>query len=201
MSAGHPRRGRASGFTLVEVLAALVIFGFVVAGLAAGVRMGLLAWRVQTETVARDADLDTVDRALTRLLVALSPSGPGDATSVSGSAHTVAFETTLPVRIGTVPTDRADVRLELKAGELELAVTPHYHAELLGPPPAASVLPLASGVAELTIGYWQHSTGTWVSGWSDVLPPELVRVQITFRDGRRRWPPIVARPALSRYAS
>lgn len=191
---------RVAGFTLVELLAALVVFGFVVAGLAAGVRMGVLAWRGQSETIARDADLDSTSRVLSRLLGAVVPNGPADPATLVGSAHAVAFTTTLPVRIGAVPTDRADVRLTLAHGELRLSLTPHYHAERLGPPPTASTLALADGVATLTIGYWQHSSGTWRTSWDTGLPPELIRVTVDFKDGRRHWPAIVAAPVLSRYA-
>lgn len=194
-----PRDAR--GFTLVELLAALVVFGFVVAGLAAGLRMGLLAWRGETETIARDADLDSTSRALQHLLVAITPGLPADPPTVAGTAHALAFTTTLPVRIGAVPTDRADVRLVVKRGELQLVLTPHYHATLLGAAPAAaSTLVLTDGVAALTIGYWQRSSGTWRATWSTVPAPDLIRVSVDFTDPRRHWPPIVVAPLLSRYA-
>ena len=193
-------RAQSRGFTLVELLAALVVFGFVVAGLAAGLRMGLLAWRGQSETIARDADLDTTSRVITRLLAAIVPAGPADPPTVAGTAHAVAFTTTLPVRIGAVPTNRADARLLLKKGELQLTLTPHYHAEPLGPPPSASTLPLTDGVSGLTIGYWQHSSGTWRATWNTTIAPDLIRVTVDFLDPRRHWPPIVVAPLLSRYA-
>ncbi len=189
----------ARGFTLVELLAALVVFGFVVAGLAQGVHMGLLATRVQTETSARDADLDTTSRALTRLIVAVTPGSPADPPTVVGTAHAVAFTTTLPVRIGAVPTDRADARLFVKAGALQIALTPHYHAQAFGPPPAPSVLTLASGVARLTIDYWQAGKSAWAASWNTPLTPDLIRVSVAFSDPRRHWPPIVVAPILSRY--
>lgn len=187
------------GFTLVEILAALVVFGFIAAGLAAGIRMGLLAWRVQTETVARDADLDAVSRALARLLTAIQPAGAADSPSVIGTASQLAFTTRLPVRIGDPPTPFADARLAVHDGALVLGLAPHYHAVLVGRPPAPRTLKLADGVDHLAIAYWAHGKGEWQASWRGQAPPDLVRITVAFKDARRHWPPIVAAPNLSRY--
>ncbi len=192
-------KGDARGFTLVEILAALVVFGFIAAGLAAGIRMGLLAWRVQTETVSRDADLDTADRVLARLLTGIEPVGVGDAPSVIGTAAELAFTTSLPVRIGDPPTPFADARLLVRDGRLALELAPHYHAILAGRPPAPRTSFLADGVDHLQIAYWLRSKGQWQTTWRAQAPPDLVRVSVAFKDARRHWPPIVAAPHLSRY--
>ena len=51
-----------AGFTLVETLVSLVVLGFIVAGLAQGLRFGLRAWDFQSAAIARDSALDTTDR-------------------------------------------------------------------------------------------------------------------------------------------
>ena len=189
---------RETGFTLVEIIAALVIFGFLIAGLAQGVRFGLTAWRLQTETVARDTDLDITARTLTALLTAIAPVGPGDPPSVVGHANGLAFTTTLPVRIGTPPTNLADARLADDNGKLVLDLVPHLHAQRLVPAPNPTRIVLASGVDKLSIDYWRRSDGHWLTEWKSTQPPQLVRVTVDLSGGRH-WSPLVAAPILSRY--
>ena len=47
-----------SGFTLMETLVALVVLGFIVAGLAQGLRFGLVAWDRQAVVIDRDGAPD-----------------------------------------------------------------------------------------------------------------------------------------------
>jgi prepilin-type N-terminal cleavage/methylation domain-containing protein len=62
-----------SGFTLVETLVALVVLGFIIVGLAQGLRFGMIAWGLQTKTIAGDSAMDTTDRTLRRLLAGMEP--------------------------------------------------------------------------------------------------------------------------------
>jgi len=62
------RVGRASGFTLLETLVAVTVFGFVLLAIQQGVRYGLLALAMESRLISRSADLDTVDRALRGLV-------------------------------------------------------------------------------------------------------------------------------------
>ena len=192
------RPGRGAGFTLVEILAALVVFGFLVAGLAQGVRFGLTAWRLQTSTVARNADIDVADRLLSNLLTGIAPVGNGDAPSVIGSRTELAFTTTLPVRIGDPPTSQADARLVADDGRLVLELVPHLHARRLAPAPKPTRIVLATGIDTLEFGYWRRADGKWLTSWTGSQPPQLVRLTIAFHNGRH-WAPIVAAPNLSRY--
>ena len=187
-----------SGFTLIEIIAAVVIFGFLIAGLAQGVRFGLTAWRLQTQTVARDTDLDVATRTLTRLLTAIAPVGPADPPSVVGTARELAFTTTLPVRIGTPATDLADARLADDGGKLVLDLVPHLHAQRLVPAPKPTRIVLATGLDALAIDYWRRSDSRWLTTWKGTEPPQLVRVTISLSGGRH-WAPVVAAPNLSRY--
>ena len=195
------RREPEAGFTLIEVLAALVVFGFLVAGLAEGVRFGLTAYRSQADTIGRNNDLDGTDRLLTSLIAATLPSDDNDDATVVGTAHVFAFTTTLPVALGDPPTRLADAKLLLRNGRLLIALLPHYHATVLA---AASGKPdeitLATGVHEVTFSYWDGTGHQWVSTWRSNLPPTLVRLTFGFQ-GRRHWPPLVIRPVLSSFGS
>src|SRR5918997_799427 len=64
---------RQAGFTLLEVLVALAVLGFLTLGLAGGVRFGLGAWDSQARLIDRTGDLDVADRALRRIVAQLVP--------------------------------------------------------------------------------------------------------------------------------
>ncbi len=190
-----------AGFTLIEVLAALVVFGFLIAGLAEGVRFGLRAYRTQANVIARSNDLDSTDRVLAAAIAAIAPSASSDDATVVGGAHALAFTTTLPVRIGDPATSLADVKIELKDGHLVMELLPHYHAVALavsGTRP--DEITLATGLGAVTFSYWDGTSRQWMATWRSNLPPALVRLTFAFA-GRRHWPPLVVRPVLSPFNS
>lgn len=78
---------RRNGFTLLEVLVALVVLGFLLAGLSQGVRFGIQAWGMQTRRVAQQADMDLALRTLQRLIEEADP-GDGNETATSRAART-----------------------------------------------------------------------------------------------------------------
>ncbi len=190
-----------AGFTLIEVLAALVVFGFLIAGLAEGVRFGLAAYRSQADTIGRNNDLDGTDRLLTSLIASAAPSDDNDDATVVGTAHAFAFTTTLPVALGDPPTRLADAKLLLRDGRLIVALWPHYHATVLAAEPAKpDEIALATSVHDVTFAYWDGTGHQWVATWRSNLPPSLVRLSFAF-EGRRHWPPLVIRPVLSAFGS
>ena len=57
-----------SGFTLLEMLVALVVLGFLMVGLTQGSRFGIQAWRHQADMIAAHDQFDSIDRTLRQLL-------------------------------------------------------------------------------------------------------------------------------------
>ena len=55
---------KAAGFTLLELVVALAVFGFLLVGLSQTVRFGLTAWRQVARISASKTDLEAVDRTL-----------------------------------------------------------------------------------------------------------------------------------------
>ena len=76
MGPGNHRRsnaGSANGFTLLEVLIALTVLGFLFAGLAQGVQFGLLAWATEAHLTSGNDDFNVLDNTLRHLIEVADP--------------------------------------------------------------------------------------------------------------------------------
>lgn len=195
------RRRRQAGFTLLELLVALSVFGFLVLGLAQGIRLGLTAWNAQARTTAASAELDAADRTLRGLIARIDPGVEPRPSGFVGRPDGVTFITELPEAAGAVATRRARVTLGVAAGQLVLRWTPEPKAQLLGPPPPVQEAVLLERVARIELAYARGigGRGGWTDSWSDPVPPALVRLRVVPADGRRdRWPEILAAPMRTR---
>ena len=195
--------GRQSGFTLLEILVALVVLGFLMVGLTQGVRAGLTMWGAQTRRVGETADLDAGARVLRRLLSGISLPSAGGLPGASGTEkfealpESLTFVGDLPTGFGTAR--RADITLELHEGGLVLRWTPRRHELSTAPPPEPIVTELIRGVERFDLAYWgspsQGEPAGWQSRWDRRDLPELIRVRLGFAKGdRRRWPDLIAAP-------
>jgi len=187
---------RQAGFTLLELIVALVVLGFLMVGLTEGSRFGFRAWKHQSDTIADHDQMDAIDRTLRQLLTQVqmrAATEPGD----------IAFTGTLPAAVA-LGTRRADMDLLVdKDHQLVLQWTPHRHETPLGEPPTPTTTILLRNVGRMDVGYWHAgdpSNNSDQSGWNDQAnageTPKLIRLTIQFPPGdRRRWPPIVVSPA------
>jgi general secretion pathway protein J len=180
-----------NGFTLLEILVALVVLGLLMAGLAEGMRFGVVAWHTQARLLARHDDLDAADRLLRHLVADMDPGTLREAPVVRGGATALIFTTDLPQHAG-----RADVALLVDdRHRLLLRWTPHRHEQVFSPAPAPEQEVLLDGVARLDLAYWpQAAPFVWASGWDAPSLPGLVRIRLVFTDDKRQWPDIVAAP-------
>jgi general secretion pathway protein J len=194
-----PDPGQA-GLTLLEILVALAVLGFLMLGLAQGVRFGLSAWDSQARLLGRSGEIDTADRALRRLVTQIVPTDDLRLPGLRGTAE--AFEAVTELPAGAVlPLRQAVVALGVdRAGRLVLRWTPYLHARRLGPPPVPQESELLRNLARLEIAYWSAAAGgRWLSAWTRADLPDLVRIRLVFRRGdTRRWPDIVAAPMRER---
>ena len=192
MSAGERRAGRDAGFTLLEILLAVAVFGTVLALLAQGVQFGLRATRLQAEAHRRNGDLAAVDRALRRMVALADPGTYPEPATLHGTAQRLSLTTGLPLR-GDGQTQRADVTLSAEAGRLLLRWAPHRHAERYGGAPEVQQVVMLDGVERLELAYW--ASGGWVSAWNADTLPALVRIRLVFPGVTgRHWPPLVIEP-------
>lgn len=193
-----------AGFTLLEVLVALVVLGFVVAGLTQGTRFGLQALDHQATRSATADDLEAVDRLLRRLVAVMDPGNAREPPVVDGGRHDLRMVTNLGAATAALGSGGAEVRLAAEAGRLTLRWTPIRHAVPLGPPPPPRRAVLLNGVEGLEIAYWgslnkEGGPPSWQAVWDRASLPALIRFRLVFPpSAARRWPDIVAATRLDR---
>lgn len=187
-------RRRQPGFTLLELLVALLILGLIISGLAGGTKLGLKALGAQSRSLATHQDLEPVDRLLRRLVGSMAlpddkrqPGLVGDRAGFACLTHLQAAEAP-----GLAPRVDAVVASD-NAHRLVLRWSPHLHAQRLraGPPPSQEIL--LEGVARLEVSYLSPDRINWLAQWKRTDLPALIRIELIFPPGDpRRWPAIVA---------
>lgn len=195
---GNARRLRDAGFTLLEILVTLVVFGILVATLAQGLQVGLRGWTAAQRVGTGTPTLEAVDLALRELLGRASPADllTYDR-AFTGTPTAMAFTTTMPERLDASVPLEADVSLLVSdKHDLVLRWRPHHARWTASPPPPATEL-LVDGVISLRLAFYQpvrdgHG-GRWLTSWSSPELPRLVRIHFVFAPGDpRHWPDIVA---------
>ena len=186
-----------NGFTLIEVLVALVVLGFVVVGLAQGVRFGLLAWNKATATAGTRENFDAIDRTLRHLIEHTDPGNEIDPPQFTASSDKLAFISRLPDMSG-MAINRVEAALGVDSHHrLVLRWRPYLHAKRLQPPQFTET-ELLGGVASMELSFWAPGDG-WITTWKAPELPALVRIRLELTDPtQRRWPDIVAAPDLDR---
>ena len=187
---------KTAGFTLLEVLVALVVLGFILVGLTQGTQYGLRAIGVQARNAAAENDLDAVDRVLQRLIGAADPGTPRDPPPLVGTSGTVSFVSVLPNLVGARTDAQARMALGVQGGNLVLRFTPLPKGQAFGPPAPPASVELLHGVQRIALSYWMPGANPhWVEAWDGRLLPALVRLRVTFPPGdARHWPDFVMAP-------
>lgn len=189
---------RAAGFTLLETIVALAVFGFLLLGLSQTVRFGLTAWRQNARLSEEKTGLEAVDRSLRTIIENLAPGQDPEQPAIVGSPDTMTGLTRLRVPTSGVMPIRIEAGLAVSGTRLVLRWRPYHHWSSLGPPPPPQETELMSGVAHLRFAYWGPS-GRWTSTWIQPGLPLLIRLSVTFAgENPPHWPDMIAAPLLSR---
>lgn len=198
--------GKWAGFTLLEILVALVVLSFLLIGLNQGVHTGFALWNVQAHRIGETEKLDATARVLRGLLTAIPilPVAASDASpqaiAITGAADHLAFVGDLPNGLGA--TRRADITLGLRARRLVLSWAPHRHEKTNAPPTAQTETELIRGVEQLELAYFGAAAGgqmpLWHTQWPGPDLPLLIRVRLRFaKNDGRRWPDLITAARLS----
>ena len=189
---------RERGFTLLELLVALVVLGMIMAGVSQGLRFGLRATERQEQLAAQRGDLDAVDRLLRRLVAQMDPGTRRSPPVVLGNSDALSVTTDLGDAAGASNTTIADVEIMVQDSRLLLRWRPAPHVARTAPPASASTVVVMEGVERIVFQYWGpvgDAPPGWSSQWRQRSLPRLVRIHLEFPPGTaRRWPDIVAVP-------
>jgi general secretion pathway protein J len=171
---------------LLEILVALVVLGFLMAGLVQGLRIGISTWHMQTRALAARGDLDAADRTLRTLMARMDPGGVSGRPSLfKGTSLSLVFTTKLPQASDNLATQDADVTVAVDGNQLQLSWLAHYPYRTRPPPPPERVM-LLRDVDHLEIAYWQRPNSGWQSEWAAPTLPRLIRIRIFFTRGTGR---------------
>ena len=179
------------GFTLIEVIVALVVLGFVLAGLGQATRFGMSAWSLETKLADNSAGLERMDRVLRRLIEQASPPAGADEKPLAGEEHRMTFMTLLPDQPQTQPVRHAQAAIGVDDNHrLVLRWRPHANATALLPLPPTQEIVLAEGIERIDLAYRQQASdgGKWQKKWSESNLPAMVQIHFVLANGRHRWP-------------
>ncbi len=193
-------KGRESGFTLIELMVALVLVGLIVAVLAGAVRTGLLSADMIDKRVERTSEVRAAHGLIRRRLETALPVSWSEQravyTAFEGAPESLAFVTVMPpwpgrggphlVRLAKEGDTLVIIR-RITSGDLQ-SFDFSRHAERTV---------LVRGVNRVRFAYFGPSAreekAKWQPTWTKRSGlPRLVRLGIEFADGDRgAWPELV----------
>lgn len=194
-----------AGFTLLELLVGLALFGLVSVALFHSLRFGLRAWeRVESHSNGGDAVAE-IQALLRRHLERAYPLWIEHAATphvdFTGTADRIAFLAPAPQALIAGGLARLNLRVRHGNGRwrLELIAQPHPGDD------GGGVLReiLIGGLHSLQIAYFgadeAEAPGQWQPLWRDRgALPRLIRIRAAFPPGDRRlWPDLVVAPRLT----
>jgi general secretion pathway protein J len=200
--------GGEAGFTLIEVLVALVLFSLLVMLLFDNVRFGLQAWQ-HGSTNAEQFEHSLVTQDLLRRLIGniypmyVTESGGQRQIDFDGSKTAVSFLGNAPIVMGGAGRFRFKVLVEQKQSrtDLVLSATP----ELASPQGSSTTTRtlLLSDIDRAEFSYFDAAatgqSAQWRDSWTQRSTlPGLVRIRIGLHSGDARfWPELLIAPRIA----
>jgi general secretion pathway protein J len=189
--AGRGRSAGEKGFTLLEVVVALVVLGFILAGLAQAAHFGMSAWGLETRYADNAAELERVDRVIRDLIEQAAPAANNGDKPFAGQEHRLLFITELPDEPEDQPVRRAQVSIGVDdKHRLVMRWQPDANATPLMPLPPPKEIVLAEGLERIDLAYRQAASdgGKWSKVWTDSPLPALVQIHFVLANGKHKWP-------------
>lgn len=190
------------GYSLLELVIALALLGFIAVAMSGGVRFGARAWE------ASEAKVEAVERVqgaqnLLRTLLSrampreLDPTFAVDLDLFRGTAGALAFTASAPSAFGAEGLTRFDLRVEGEAGTQQLVLA--WQGANRAVPSKSQTLIAGADAIAIAYGARDGDSFRWTDNWSDQSgAPQLVMIRAAFPPGSgRRWPPLVVRTRIT----
>lgn len=190
------------GYSLLELVIALALLGFIAVAMSGGVRFGARAWEASEAKVAAIERVQGAQNLLRTLLQRampreLDPTFAVDLDLFRGTAGSLSFTATAPSAFGAEGLTRFDLRVEGEPGA-QLLVLAWQGASTAVP---SKTQALIAGAEAITIAYGARDGDLlrWLDSWSDQSgAPQLVMIRAAFPPGSgRRWPPLIVRTRIT----
>jgi general secretion pathway protein J len=200
------------GFTLLELLIAMTLLGFILVLLFGGLRLGARSWDAVQQQVDNLNTVRSVESFLRREMTLAYPyrwkSIPGQRMAFLGERNKISFVAQLPSRIGvgglyavSLELEQSDMGKRMVWRHVPLNPQMQDFSELAQAPEMVLVGSELSAVDEIWLSYFgRDGEGTaprWADRWdSDARLPALIKIQVRFANGTE-WPDFVVAPMLT----
>ena len=193
------------GFTLLEMLVALILFGILSLTLTGTLRFGIRAWEATASESLTTVEESAVHQFLARTIERAQPYSENDGKSVrfDGRRDSLSFVAPLPAHLATKGLHQIVIKSEpSKSGQdLTLSHTV-FRPEANAPRTARTnkktiLVQGAKGIRfDYFNGYAEGQSERWQSAWRHREKlPDLVRLQITLEpSGEGKWLDLVVAP-------
>jgi general secretion pathway protein J len=183
-----------NGFTLLEMLVVLAVFGLLMVTVTEAMRFAGTASQMSGKATGWIGQIEPADRALRQMIEQIRPRAEDDTNPpLDGTAGSMSFRTELSDPSLALGHSQARVMLRIEAGRLIAQTQPAPNATRIGAPPPVHVTVLVDRLANVRFAYWDGAH--WHDEWAQDSLPQLIRIRLRFpQDDPRHWPDIIASP-------
>ena len=207
-SASTDQLDRQDGFTLMELLVAVVLLALLSVILTGSLRFGFRAWARGTDHAERVDQIVLVQDFLRRTIgdvypffLTTDPTRGGGHVDFAGTAQHLSFLASAPIALGGRGRARFELSVVKDARHSDFVVT--SIPELADSTVAPSRKVLMSDVEAIEISYFgkprSDKSAAWHEAWvEEAALPQLVRIRVRLPAGATRsWPDLVIAPRIT----